>query len=361
MGKLARALAFLLTLLAAPARGEPAGSALDDTARFLARLGARPDSSLAPLTQAEPYPEHAEQIRAGWLRFEQPNLEQLRAWWGPYAPSKYRTVLYPFSGPDIANALSFFPNADTYLFFGLEAPGPIPALETMPPEAVFSGLNELRSALNTIFQVNYFITKGMEKKLGKGSISSITGLLLFFLAISDREILGAKTISLPTDSGRPPIPGVEISFRIRGGKEQRLRYFMVNVADAALSKSAPSFIPYLKQQGRFVTLIKSASYLLHKDGPQEPARFDQIRALILSQSDFLVQDDSGVPLRFFPRDQWKLRFHGRYESPTPEFAKHLQKDLRTEMQRNSTGRLPFSYGYRYKAGESNLMTAERVF
>jgi len=107
-------------------------------------------------------------------------------------------------------------------------------------------------------------------------------------------------------------------------------------------------------------MIKSASYLMHKEGIREPARFTQIRSLILSHSDFVVQDDSGVPLRLFARDTWKLQFHGRYEAPTPEFAKHLQKDLKVEMQRNSTGRLPFSYGYAYKQGESNLMTAQRA-
>ena len=73
-----------------------------------------------------------------------------------------------------------------------------------------------------------------------------------------------------------------------------------------------------------------------------------------------MQDDSGVPLRLFARETWKLRFHGKYEAPTPEFSKHLQKDLKAETQRNSSGKLPFSYGYAFKQGESNLMTAERA-
>jgi hypothetical protein len=135
---------------------------------------------------------------------------------------------------------------------------------------------------------------------------------------------------------------------------------MVNVADAYLAKSSPDFLPYLKSQGRFATMIKSASYLMHKDGIEEPTHFEKIRSLILTQSDFVVQDDSGVPLRLFTRDTWKLQFHGSYDAPTPEFGKHLQKDLKVEMQRNSTGKLPFSYGYAFKQGESNLMTAERA-
>jgi hypothetical protein len=135
---------------------------------------------------------------------------------------------------------------------------------------------------------------------------------------------------------------------------------MVNVADASLAKSSPDFLPYLKSQGRFVTMIKAASYLMHKEGTQEPAHFENIRAVILDESDLVVQDDSGVPLRLFARDTWTLRFHGKYNAPTREFGKYLQNDLKVEMQRNSTGKLPFSYGYAFKQGESNLMTAERA-
>jgi hypothetical protein len=193
--------------------------------------------------------------------------------------------------------------------------------------------------------------------------------------MNDCEVKGARRIAIGrggalvqgtaaddavSGGSRARVPGVEITFRRNGGKEQTIRYFMVNVADAFLAKRSPDFIPYLKSQGRFATMIKSASYLMHKEGIQEPAHFEQIRALILGQSDLVVQDDSGVPLRLFARDTWKLLFHGRYEAPTPEFGKYLQQDLKVETQRNSTGRLPFSYGYAYRQGESNLMTAQRA-
>jgi hypothetical protein len=362
-------------LLAVCPTGESAAADLAETARFLAGKGAASDSNLAKHAQTQSYAEYAEQIGSGWKQFQQPNLERMRAWWRGRAPAKYSTVFYPFSGPDIGNALAFFPEADTYLMFGLESPGTIPDLQAMEEEAISSGLNELKASLSTILQVNYFFTKAMEKKLGKGSFNSITGLLLFFLAMNDCEVTRARRIALgeggalvqgtaadDSMSGGPRsrVPGVEITFRRSGSKEQTLRYFMVNVADAYLVRCSPGFLPYLKSQGRFVTMIKSASYLMHKEGIGEPAHFEQIRSLILMQSDFVVQDDSAVPLRLFARDAWKLQFHGRYEAPTPEFGKYLQKDLKVEMQRNSTGRLPFSYGYAYKQGESNLMTAERI-
>lgn len=366
-----RLAAAVAVLLAAGPAGEAAAGELADTARFLAGKGAAPDASLAEPARSQSYADYAAQIRSGWTQFQQPNLERMRDWWKGRGPATYSTVFYPFSGPDIWNALALFPDADAYLMFGLEAPGAMPALPGMDEAAITAGLTELSASLSTILQVNYFFTKAMAKQLGKGAFNSVSGLLLFFLAMSDCEVTGARRIAIARggalvpgtvgdDATRGRVPGVEITFRRAGGKAQTLRYFMVNVADAALAKQAPDFLPYLESQRRFVTMIKSASYLLHKDAIREPARFAQIRALILGHSDFVVQDDSGVPLRLFARDTWKLQFHGRYESPTPEFGKYLQKDLRVEMQRNSTGKLPFSYGYAYKRGESNLMIAERA-
>jgi hypothetical protein len=349
-----RAAVSLCGVLLAASTAVAAPSDIADTARFLAGKGVAHNSKLAEQARTQAYTEYAEQLAAGWRQFQQPNLERMRSWWEGHGPAKYSTVFYPFSGPDIGNALAFFPDADSYLMFGLEAPGAIPDLQSLDEGALSAGLNELKGSLSTILQVNYFFTKAMEKKMGKGSFNGVSSLLLFFLAKNDCEVTGAKTIAV----GR--VPGIEITFRRNRGKQQTVRYFMVNVADASLAKSAPDFIPYLKKQGRFATMIKSASYLMHKDGIQESARFEQMRSLILGHSDFVVQDDSGVPLRLFPRDKWKLRFHGKYDAPTAEFAKHLQRDLKAEMHQNSTGKLPFSYGYAFKQGESNLIIAERA-
>jgi hypothetical protein len=341
-------------ILVASSTSEPPAAGLDEAARFLAGKSVASDSRLAEHARTDAYAEYAERIASGWKQFEQPNLEKMRTWWAGRAPATYSTVFYPFGGPDIGNALALFPDADTYLLFGLESPGAIPDLQSMDDEAIDSGLKELEASLRTIFEVNYFFTKAMAKKLGKGSFDNVTGLLLFFLAMNDCEVAGAKTIAIGS------VPGIEITFRRQGGKQQTLRYLMVNVEDAALAKRSPDFLPYLESQGRFVTVIKAASYLMHHDGIHELAHFDQIRSLILTHSDFIVQDDSGVPLRQFARDTWKLGFHGVYDAPTPEFAKHLQSDLSVEMHRNSTGKLPFNYGYAYKQGASNLMTAERI-
>lgn len=323
-----RALA-LVALLA----GSASARSLDDTARFLAGDDAH--------AQTQTYIDYAAQLASAWEKFQGPNLEHMRGWWKGRSPA---TVFYPFSGPDIANALALFPDADTYLMFGLEAPGTVPDLDALDEDATANGLSELAASLHDVLQVNYFFTRAMAKKLGARSFNSVTGVMMLELAKSHCEVVTARKI----DFAR--VPGVELTFRRRGGKLQTIRYFMANVEDAALAKSA--FVPFLEKQGRVTTLIKSASYLLHKPS------FSKIRAVILAQSDVVVQDDSGVPLARFARDAWRLQFHGAYDAPTPEFARYAQPALKIEMQRFSSGPLPFSYGYAFK--ESNLMVAERL-
>ncbi|HNO25823.1 MAG TPA: hypothetical protein PKK94_22770, partial [Leptospiraceae bacterium] len=351
---------------------------VNETARFLAGKGVPADSKLAEYVQSKFYAEYAGQVRSGWNRFLHPNLESMRSWQKKYPPPAYSAVFYPFGGPDITNALVLFPDAEEYLLFGLEPPGVIPDTESMQEESLTSGLNDLKLSVNTFFQVNFFITKKMEKSLGKKSFNTVTGLIIFFLAMNGCEVTDVKKIAVgplstavpSRDSDdsigwkNPPhsrVPGVEISFRRNSGRIQTVRYFMVNVSDEYLNRSSPNFLPYLKNGGRYATLIKSAAYLMHTDSSREPPpHFDRIRRFILEQSDFIIQDDSGIPLRYFPRTEWKLGFHGKYESPISLFADRLQKNLRTEMQKSSTGKLPFSYSYTYQAGKSNLMTAERI-
>jgi hypothetical protein len=374
-------LILLGTLVLAATHGAPGprtAPTLDDTARFLAGKGVQPDSRLAAYAKGDFYAGYSEQMKTGWARFAQPNLEELRTWWEKYAPANSATVFYPFSGPDIANALALFPDADTYVLFGLEPPGAIPDPLAMTPDALSDGLNSIRISLDTFFEANFFVTKGMERKLGRTPFNGIAGLLMLFLSLSDCTVTGARKIAVGPESTvlagtteddaikwqsapHSRVPGVEITFSRAGGKPQTVRYFMLNVDDDALTRTSPNFLPYLRSTGRLVTVIKSASYLMHKDSAhQQPPTFDQIRAFVLAQSDLVVQDDSGVPLKYFERDRWKLGFHGVYDAPIPMFSNLLQKDLKLEMSKNSTGKLPFSYGYNRKRGESNLITAERI-
>jgi hypothetical protein len=347
---------------------------LNETALLLAGKELPKGSKIRPFTQIKFYRSYAAHMKTAWNRFQKPNLGKIKKWWRRYKQASYsRTVLYPFSGPDILNALTFFPDADTYIMFGLEPPGVIPEPGLMSEVQIRHGLNGLRNSLSDILRMNFFKTNEMASELSNKSFNSITGLIIYFLATDGCTVLSARMVAIDAGSNlvegvpsdrriawqNPPrsrVPGVEITFRKNSTNVQTVRYFMLSVIDHALAAYSPNFIPYLKKEGPFATIIKSASYLMHND----TIKFTRIRAAILADTDYLVQDDSGIPLRYFDTRAWKLGFHGRYERPISLFGNRMQPDLKKAMDARSTGILPFSYGYRHLPGQSNLMTAERI-
>ncbi|MBN1497982.1 MAG: hypothetical protein JXA07_14510 [Spirochaetes bacterium] len=349
-------------------------SRLNEAALLFAGKELPKDSTLSAYAETAFYKAYRRQMESSWNRLQKPNLKKIRGWWDDHRPARYpKAVLYPFSGPDIMNALTFFPEATTYILFGLEPPGTVPDPHSLTFDQINRGLNGLRVSLGDILHMNFFKTEGMAAEMSNKSFSSIAGIIMYFLSTNGYEIIDAKKIAIndksevvpgmPSDDRidwqNPPksrIPGVEISFRKSRGKKQTVRYYMLNVIDNALNTYSPNFIPYIKKEGPYAVVIKSASYLMHND----KIKFTKIRSAILASARYLVQDDSGIPLRYFKPGEWKLAFHGYYNGPIGLFANRMQNDLKKEMDEKSTGKLPFSYGYVYQEGKSNLMTAERV-
>lgn len=347
---------------------------INETALLFAGKDLPKESKLYQYSQGAFYKSYQQQMASGWNSLQKPNIQKISEWWQKQKPSRYSsTVLYPFSGPDIINALTFFPDAENIIMFGLEPPGVIPAPAFLSADQITRGLNGLRGSLGDILHMNFFKTEGMAAEMSNKSFNSIGGIIMYFLATNGYTILDAKKIIIDADGNvaegkpsddqinwqNPPkshIPGIEISFRKDAGKTKTVRYYMLNVIDQALATTSPNFIPYLKKHGPYAVIIKSASYLMHNDN----TKFTKIRAAILESASFLVQDDSGIPLRYFKPDKWKLGYHGYYDGPIGLFANRMQRDFKKAMDEKSTGRLPFSYGYDYKPGQSNLMTAEKI-
>ncbi len=347
----------------------------NETAGFLSGKTIPKNSVLFKYSKSSFYKKYSKNLNDGWNKFQKPNLNKMRKWWSKYSPKEYsKNILYPFSGPDIMNALTLFPEGEKFTMFGLEKPGMIPEPHKMNSKQIRAGLTGLKRSLGTIFRHNFFRTNGMKKNLSNRSFNGITGLLMFFLGLNNYEIRNVRKIAIDSKSNlvegiksdnsirwqNPPrskrIPGVEITFRKGSGKEKRLRYFMLNVIDYALTKYSPNFIPYIIKEEPYTTVIKSASYLMHND----KIKFTKIRKAVLKVSDYIIQDDSGIPLRYLPSDKWKVKFHGYYNRPIPMFKKRFQKDLKYSFKKYSTGILPFSYGYNFKIGRSNLITAEKI-
>jgi hypothetical protein len=95
------------------------------------------------------------------------------------------------------------------------------------------------------------------------------------------------------------------------------------------------------------TYIKSASYLMHS------AHFSKVRQFILSKSELIVQDDSGIPVRYFVPANWDRTFFGAYDGPIRLFANRYQQDL-FDAYAASAKPLDFGIGYDHQAKASNI-------
>ena len=128
-------------------------------------------------------------------------------------------------------------------------------------------------------------------------------------------------------------------------------YFSCDISDLGLSKNK-RLHAFLKGLPSVTTYLKSASYLLHKP------YFSLVRKTILEKSSFVLQDDSGIPVRFYNEQQWNHQYYGTYDAPINLFKNFLQKDLKMaydSIEKVQIKPLNFGIGYDYKLNESNLM------
>ncbi len=338
----------------------------NETALFLAGKEIPQGSGLYQYSETKEYRSYCKQINTNWEKLQELNAKKINKWRERHLSGEYTDIIYyPFSGPDILNALIFFPDGKEYIMFGLESPGEIPQPQKVKSDKLRSGLRGLSKALVSMFNLNFFRTNEMKEEISTNDFDSITGIMMFFLARTNYEVLNVRKIWIDEQAGiifdkpkmgsKKIIPGSEIYFRKSKEKPvQKVVYHQIDVGNWSL-KNHNNYTSYIISKGRLTTIIKSASYLMHRE-----KEFDQIRSLILSQSDYLLQDDSGIPLRCFLPSDWKLTFHGIYIRPIKAFAIRYQKDFDKAMKENSTGPLDFSYGYNYVTHKHNLIFAERI-
>jgi len=368
------ALIITLTLILFSCKGEKKEEtppivvdiAARDAALLLGGVAPAANSALAPFAASGEYSNWAAGIDFAWRKTQASNVNVIKGWRAQNLTNDYPTTIFsPFSGPDILNAVAFFPHGNEYILFGLEPAGRVPRPESLDPRQLMTELRQLQNALGDILSVNFFQTLHMKEQVKEDSCSSFAGIIMFFLTRLNMEVVAARNLSIDTngalidryDPGDASlVPGVEFVFRAKNQSSQELqtvRYFSLDISDGALAKK-DNFERYARALPECSAIIKSASFLMHKDF------FSRIRSLVLDKSAWVLQDDSGVPLRFFLNENWNVKYYGFYDRPIPLFSNYFQRELLTNMQAKSSGRLPFSYGYDHKKGESNLILAKKL-
>jgi hypothetical protein len=78
-------------------------------------------------------------------------------------------------------------------------------------------------------------------------------------------------------------------------KLKNVTYFYADISNDGFAKN-PVFLQYLKTTRKCNAFIKSASYLSHYE------TFSNIRDLVLDKADAVLEDDTGIPYRYFLDD-----------------------------------------------------------
>jgi hypothetical protein len=359
------------------AEAKPAGAsdpvsrsrAADDTARFLAGMPGNPGSPFASLENDDVWKQHRDLVDAAWHKADGELLRGLREFQSQElksAPMTAGPVFYPFSGPDALMATEYFPQSPVYVFAALEPAGTLPGAEEIEKKDLEPYLAAMRSTMASELGRSFFITRQMDQQF-RGQVTD--GLLLPILQLlvrTNHTILGFRYVRLDEQgqvidrtldyhaTTRYGNKGVEIEFRTDGDQSlHQLFYFSANLANDRLTENKP-FQTYVQRLKGATTMFKSTSYMLHR------REFSLIRNMVLENSAAVLQDDSGIPFRWFGADLWKVQLYGDYDRPYGSFKWMEQVDLRNAYKQPGTKPLPMHVGYGYRKITSNLLLAKRV-
>lgn len=335
-----------------------AKATFNDTARFLAGLPPLENSPLEPVARDPHWQAHAASFNNSWRQLESQRLSKIRAW--SAAHLKDRTgvpMFYMFSGPDYLYANAFYPNASTYVLSGLEPVGRIPVVN----DVTRASLGNLRQSMASSISLSFFITKNMKHQLRETALSGTLPILMVYVARAGKTIEDVALVTLnpdgtvtPVEAGAPPrgVQGAKITFNSGPNTPlQTLYYFSTDVSDSGVKASG--FLKFVDTLGYGDALFKAASYLPHSGG------FTQVRDFILNKAEHIVQDDSGIPVGYFKRDQWNFQPFGRYLGPIAIFPGRHQNQLAEIYHRGPTKPIDWGMGYRWRTNESNVLLAVR--
>jgi len=345
--------ALLLLLLGVSAT---IGQTADDTARFLAGLPVR-GTALEGLSRTAAWAEHATEFDKAWQKLEARQLSKIREWGPEFLAADYTSpspVFYFFSGPDILYAQAFYPGAATYVLAGLEPVGLPPDITRLPPEALAAALANLRKSLNSVLSWSFFITKDMKTDLQQ-QLGGTLPVLYVFLARAGCRIERVELVTLDKTGALAPAKGgtsgVRIVFTGPNGTPQMLYYFSSDLSNEGIRTQG--FTKFCEQLGEGRSLVKAASYLMHLSS------FTRARDFLLTHCRTIVQDDSGIPVKGIPQQQWAVRYFGSYPGPIDLFKQHAQPDLAAIYAKSNPPPLPFGFGYQWQPTKSSLMLLTR--
>lgn len=346
-----------------------ADQALDEASAFLSGL-APASGRYASLQELGAWKSFAEDVGRQWQKYDEGTLKLMSTWAAglfPEACGRTGAIFYPFGGPDAVNALTLFPTAGKLVLMGLEPVGSLPDFEKEDKHRTEQFFVRMKQLTEDFLKRGYFVTEHMNEAYRDGYLDGTLPVILFFLKRSGFSVAsihrllpdggtGWIEMSYEAHAKRPNRPyGVRIDcFRPGDAEGKTIYYFSCDLSDQAAIKNV-GLNAFVDQLGDVATFIKSASYLLHYN------EFSRIRQTILDRSLYVIEDDTGVPYRYFLDGKWEVELFGCYADPVSDFKGVDQNDLRAAFKAGSPNvhPLPFHFGYHWVSKYDNVLFMKR--
>jgi hypothetical protein len=301
-------------------------------------------------------------VETKWL----PNMTEFQRTELSGPPIKDSVIFYPFSGPDILVLTIFFPNNANSVMVALEPAGALPDRALIEKSGAAHYLAGIREAVYSELHRSFFITREMDRNFRGEVTDGLLPPILLLLSRSRHTILDCRYVRLDEQGnvieraldykapGNIGNKGVEIEYASDvDGSVHKLYYFSVNLDDDHLKPNKP-FLAYLSGLKGMTTYFKATSYMTHQKG------FSLVCDEVLAGSAAVLQDDSGIPYKYFLASPWKVQLYGDYEKPYEPFEYREQPDLRAAYKSSKPKPLNFRIGYGFSTIPSNLLLATRA-
>jgi hypothetical protein len=334
----------------------------NDVARYIAGMSAETNCALdSTLLKNTDWKQYATNAEKKWHEFDSTRIQVLRKWSAEELGTinkKGLNLFYPFSGPDVLHANCFFANADTTVMVGLEPVGTAPFVNGTEQDTLSKYFRTVNNSLYAILNFSFFRTVAMKADLRNEQVNGTTQLMMIFLARTGNRVLDVKPIHIDTNGTiaanesekNYKMPGVEITYcNADTNFLSRVFYFSCDLSNGGIDGTIKPFYVFLDKLPKHSTYLKSASYLMHDK------YFSVIRDLVINKSDVVLQDDSGIPHKYFTN--YSHTYYGVYTGVIGLFKGCGQKDLDSlyKLPASEPKPLGFGIGYKWHKGESNLV------
>jgi hypothetical protein len=342
-------------------------SALTDQARIYAGMLPLDSARYRNLTSGKAFAVHRELFEKNWAQLDK-RLQAMETWRAKELSgisTAGATLFYPFSGPDFLNADVFFPGCAQSVYISLEKAGETPPPD-MDEEHFLNFTEDIRKSLSNIFVRDYFVTRRMIEQFHTPFLQGNLTVFFVFLARRSYALMSVRKVHIDSagslveatrDTGiarKKQIGGIELRYVKLAGDSavRRLYYFPVDIQDSALELK-PQLQRYLGSLDNVIMFTKAASYCLHGKN------FSIIRELCL-HAKAVLEDDTGIPYRFFTPGKWAVNLYGNYTKPIKDFNYGFQKDLEKAFgSQKNVHPLSFNIGYHWQDSYSSLILAVR--